>query len=313
VHTEPDLDAVRGKDPDLGALAGRCLRKDPDQRPSADLVHGQLNALTGGRPVPNPAPGTAPCADPGPAAGNPKPAQPFPLGRVRLAVAPMILLAALITALTILNTGGRGLPELGPVPGTSPNPGAATPATGGTAPRTQISAGPTVGVDGTPGTNTDGTRPTTGTGARVQPVKFGFDDGTTQSWGPFWNDANISATVTNQTVYSGSYALRLQANTHYNRPPAIGTTRVDGLTAGATVTFHLWYGGQGSGTILPFVQDNAGVQWAPQTFSLPAGTGWHTFTWTVPKTTPHALGIQFDTTNTADVVVALDSVDWAST
>jgi tRNA A-37 threonylcarbamoyl transferase component Bud32 len=309
VHTDPDLDAAGGKDPDLGALAGRCLHKDPAQRPPADLVRGQLDAATRGRPARQAEPGTPTPGDLGVAARNAKPARPF--ARARLAVAPMILLAAIITTLTILNTGAHGLPELGPDPATSPTLGTTAPVTASAAPRTQISAGPTVGLDGTPGANTNDTRPATGTGARTQTVKFGFDDGTTQSWGPFWNGANITATVTSQTVYSGSYALRLQANTHYDRPPAIGTTHVNGLTAGTTVTFHLWYGGQGSGSILPFVQDNAGVQWAPQTFALPATTGWRTFTWTVPNTTPHALGIQFNTTNTADAVVALDSVNWA--
>jgi hypothetical protein len=44
---------------------------------------------------------------------------------------------------------------------------------------------------------------------------------------------------------------------------------------------------------------------------LPAAIGWHTFTWSVPDTTPHALGIQFNTTDTADVVVAIDSVTWS--
>jgi hypothetical protein len=311
VHTDPDLDAACDRESGLGALARRCLHKDPAQRPPADLVRGQLDAATRRRPTRQAVPGTPTPGDLGAAARNAKPARPF--ARARLAVAPMILLAAIITALTILNTRAPGQPEFGPDPATSPTRGTTAPVTASVAPRTQISAGPTVGLDGASGADTNGTQPATGTDARAQTVKFGFDDGTTQSWGPFWNGTNITAIATHQTVYGGSYALRLQANTHYDRPPAIGTTHVNGLTAGATVTFHLWYGGQGSGSVLPFVEDNAGVQWARQTFALPATTGWHTFTWTVPNTPPHALGIQFNTTNSADVVIALDSVDWAST
>jgi hypothetical protein len=224
----------------------------------------------------------------------------------------MILLAGIVTALTIVNTGDRGRPELGPVPVPVAPPTAGASAPADAVPHTQLNASGPVGRSGGPGSRTRGTGPVTETGGQVQTVKFGFDDGTAQTWGPFWNGNNITSTVTRQTVYGGGYALRMQANTHYDRPPAIGTTHIDGLSVGAKVTFHLWYGGQGSGAVLPFVQDGAGVvRWAPQTFALPVSTGWHTFTWTVPGTTPHAIGIQFNTVDTADVVIALDSVNWS--
>ena len=323
VHTDPDLGEVHGKDANLGALAEECLNKDPSQRPAADAVHNRL--VTPAPSVPAPPRESVALSPRESVALSPRePDAPssqarrrniLTVGRrmthARLSMAPMILLAGIVAALTILGTGGRGLLELGPAPATSPTRGANAPTTAGAAP-TEISAAPAVGPDGAPASRTGGTRPATGTGTQVQAVTFGFDDGTTQTWGPFWNGNNITATVTDQTVYGGTHALLVQANTHYDRPPAIGTTHLDGLTAGATVTFHLWYGGQGSGTILPFVEDNTGVRWAPQTFALPASTGWHTFIWTVPDTTPHALGMQFNTTNTADVVVALDSVNWTS-
>jgi serine/threonine protein kinase len=307
VHTEPDLGAIRGISNDLCTLAASALRKDPTQRPAADLV---LTRLTAASPSERPSAAVSPSRPPAPDARR----SLRPLAHARLAVAPMILLAAIVTALTIVNTSGSGMPELGPGASMPPAPGATGPTTSAAAPP----AGPGPATRGAAPARPDpgsGTRTTTGTVARAQTARFGFDDGTPQTWGPFWNGNNVAATVTSQTVYSGTCSLRLAANTHDDRPPAIGTTHVDGLTAGATVTFHLWYGGQGTGTIRPFVQDNTAARaahWARQTFALPTTAGWHTFTWTVPDVTPHALGIQFDTIDVPDVVVALDSVAWNS-
>jgi serine/threonine protein kinase len=237
VHTEPDLSALYSKDPNLGALAGNCLRKDPSQRPAADLALSQLAAVAPSQPAPQCEPGALPSQPPVPPQASSRVAsRTVPrFTHARLAVAPMILLAAIITALTIVNAGGGSLPELGPGPGLPLTPATSAPATASAAPHPGVGPAPT----GAPRSNTGGTQRATGPGAQTQTFRFDFEDGTAQAWGPFWNGDNITAAVTNQTVYGGRYALQLQANTHYNRPPAIGTTHVDGLTAGATVTFHL--------------------------------------------------------------------------
>jgi hypothetical protein len=143
-----------------------------------------------------------------------------------------------------------------------------------------------------------------------QQLRYGFED-SVAPWADAWNAANLHADVYAGLADTGHSSLRLRVAPNPAAPPAIGTDRVAGLRPGATVTFRIYYAGQGSGLVRPYVQDDGGgIDWtatAPLTLS---GRGWTTYAWQVPDATVRRLGLEVDSTGTTGLVLALDSVAW---
>jgi len=131
-------------------------------------------------------------------------------------------------------------------------------------------------------------------------------------WGMWWGyDWGVESVATSQ-AYDGKQSLQVRVTGQYF---AIGTKHIDGLAPGSTVTIHVWYGGQGSGYICPFVQDLAfHEQWIPQEplYLAPSEKpGWHTYSWVIPTLTLNGTGFQLEKTSPrSDFVVLLDAVTW---
>jgi Helix-turn-helix domain len=148
-------------------------------------------------------------------------------------------------------------------------------------------------------------------------VRFSFETGL-PPWGRFWNGQNVATSITNVAAYDGQHALRLATAPDSGRKPAVGTTsengRLAGIRAGSIVTFHVRYGGQGTGGFAPFVYDskNQPVWSTTPALQLPqAGTaGWITYQWKVPPVTPTAIGIQIANAGDDDFIFDLDGVSW---
>lgn len=139
-------------------------------------------------------------------------------------------------------------------------------------------------------------------------LRYGFED-PVSPWAPAWNAANLTAGVATGLADTGHRSLRLQAAPDVDGPPAIGTAATD-LRPGTIVTVRLYDVG-GSGTVRPYVQDtDGGIHWpsmSPPT--LQRGT-WTTCSWQVPQVPVQRVGLELDSTGTAGLVIALDTVEW---
>jgi hypothetical protein len=141
-------------------------------------------------------------------------------------------------------------------------------------------------------------------------LRYGFE-ASVAPWAAAWDAANLHADIYAGAADTGRRSLRLRASPDAAAPPAIGTADVAGLQPDATVTFRVYYAGQGSGGIRPYVQDaGGGIHWtttAPLTLSH---RGWTTYSWQVPDVPVRRLGLELDSLGTDVLVVALDSVVW---
>lgn len=242
----------------------------------------------------------------------------------RLAVA-VAAAAAAVTATAVLLTDTPGTPH--PNGGHSSNaqaPGTTTPSATGAAPAATGATGPppaatSVSLAGDagsrvtqpaspPGGVTHAAPGTAGVAALGAPsARVSFEDGT-DDWGPFWGGDKLSRTLTTQVAYDGTHSLLLTAGPGSDAC-AIGTDRVPGLTAGAVVTLHVWFGGQGQGDLRPFVQDTGYHEHFQSPTGL-RGSGWTTVSFTVPGVSVKGIGFQIDNTGGGNLVIALDAVDW---
>ena len=181
-----------------------------------------------------------------------------------------------------------------------------------------LSTKTSTGSDDTPGSECDPNGITApeppSDNLRISPtptlIRADFEGGPLR-WGPFWNAPNVHEEITTEHAYHGTHAQRVQVGPGL---AAIGTTHIDGLHPGSVVTLHIWYSGQGSGRICPFVQDTRLLpEWVQQE-DLELATqdrpGWRAYTWTMPDLPVHGIGIQLNNTGANDFVILLDAVTW---
>ena len=139
-------------------------------------------------------------------------------------------------------------------------------------------------------------------------LRYGFED-PVNPWVPAWNAGNLTAGVATGLADTGDRSLRLQAAPEVDAPPAIGTAAAD-LRPGTTVTVRLYYAG-GSGTVRPYVQDtDGGIHWPSMSPPTLQRGSWTTCSWQVPQVPVQRVGIELDSTGTAGLVIALDTVEW---
>jgi transcriptional regulator with XRE-family HTH domain len=140
-------------------------------------------------------------------------------------------------------------------------------------------------------------------------TRYSFEE-TTAPWGIFWQGNELTPSITSQIAYDGSHALKLQVHPS-STPPAFGTTHIGGLRPGSMVTFHVWYGGQGHGRLLPFVQNTTyGTDWSHSPPLTLSDAGWITYTWEVPAVPLRAIAFQLDTMGSETLIIALDAIAW---
>jgi hypothetical protein len=257
--------------------------------------------------------------------------------KARINLPVLILFAAAVVSVLILDSGAgnqpRALAPTHPLPSIAPTDPASAPPTTDTSTRTGTGTGtlsPTVpttvrtmappvpttgsgrGPNPSPTTNPAGPGPTLRAAPVIPtPARMSFEDDT-DTWGPFWNGSQVSITTTTAVAYDGTHALWLHATPVHGQNTAVGTTHIDGLHAGMTVTLHVWYGGQGDGKVSPFIQaaDDTPI-FPPTSITLPRATGWTSLTFTIPATvTPKGIGVQLDVNNGIDLDIAVDSVSW---
>lgn len=328
VHAEPDVDQVH--DPRLRAVIGQCLAKDPDQRPTLDEVLLRLDPTT---PLGDEWPPPALAAE----LARHIPPRPRRLTGRRVAVVAAVMLAATLATTAILtdttngthpangptptiepgtttpsatNSGGRTAPN-GPISSTTANSGSGVAAPPHTAPLSLAGdiGQPPAAHSGPTGGSAPVARSGGGAGAvAVASARVSFEDGD-DDWGAFYGGDKLVHTVTTQVAYDGTHSLLLTTDPGNDDACAIGTDRTPGLTAGAVVTLHIWYGGQGHGEIRPFVQDTHYDNHFQSTTPLRA-TGWTTVTFTIPNIAFKGIGFQIDNTGSGNLVLALDAVNW---
>jgi hypothetical protein len=146
-----------------------------------------------------------------------------------------------------------------------------------------------------------------GTGRQL---RYGFEVAVAP-WAAAWNAANLHADIYPGAADTGRRSLRLRALPDRAAPPAIGTADVAGLQPGATVTFRIYYAGQGNGGIRPYAEDaGGGIHWTATPPLTLRHRGWTTYSWQVPDVAVRHIGLELDSLGTDALVIGLDSVVW---
>jgi len=189
-------------------------------------------------------------------------------------------------------------PSTKPVPSPLPAPSPTPPA--GSVSITTVSC--TVTLNGVPqaGTCSGMFTPNSSTPApATDPVRFDFEDGTTQGWAGSWGAVSV-ANSTAQAA-SGTHSLAITTSSGY---PAVAV-RVSGLSSGMTVIYHVW-SPQAGVVVAPFATDPAFHNAFPPNVRLNAG--WNAFGWTVPSlSSVRSIGLQV---NQMSGTIYLDAVAW---
>ncbi|MEO3928868.1 hypothetical protein ABGB07_34175 [Micromonosporaceae bacterium B7E4] len=208
-----------------------------------------------------------------------------------------------------------GSPFASPTPsGTAAPSGSARPSATTSGPRPGSTAratdDPGEPAPRTPPRRADPPRPPSTSGApRAQggrTVRLSFESGT-DGFDDYWGSLSVDRTTA--THYDGRYALSLTSSAPGYA--AAGTTRdVSSLRAGKRVTFHVWFGGRGAGTVQPWVMDTADRVHETAGERGLSGSGWMTITWTVPSVTVQAVGLELHSTAGGATEVRLDALSW---
>ena len=149
-----------------------------------------------------------------------------------------------------------------------------------------------------------------GAAATGRRLRYGFEV-SVLPWAAAWNAANLHADIYAGAADTGRRSLRLRALPDPAAPPAIATAEVAGLQPGATVTFHIYFAGQGRGGIRPYVEDaGGGIHWTATPPLTLSHRGWTTYSWQVPDGAIQRIGLELDSLGTAALVIGLDSVVW---
>lgn len=132
-----------------------------------------------------------------------------------------------------------------------------------------------------------------------------FEDAQPDGWSAAWGPVAVANTTARS--YSGSHALAVTVTgTSY---PAIATrSGLSGITAGATVTMHLYAPAGSAISVQPYVFD---ASWSMITGPTdPLAPGWNTITWQVPINGPNALGLQINNSTDWNGDLVLDAVSF---
>lgn len=330
VHESPDLDSI--PDDRLRELAAACLAKDPAGRPTPDELLRRLNGAT--EVLPEVWLPPAVLADVVARKAPPRSSRSFRRLPTRLALAGVgVAAAAVLTASVVTDIGVPRESASGitppvethqPVPSTSlastapvdpgpPSPSPAPPQSPGqgVSPGQPRTSNPAAGGSaGTGGGGGGGQVPAPGAGAPAQKplARMNFENGN-DDWVAYYGGSQLSLYRTTQVAYDGAYSLHVTASPG-SEGKAIGADELSGVHAGTVVTMHIWYGGEGQGTIKPFVQDTSyDNHFAGGNLTL-RNTGWNTVAFTVPSVSVKAIGFQLDVSGGSDLVVDLDAVNW---
>jgi hypothetical protein len=139
-----------------------------------------------------------------------------------------------------------------------------------------------------------------------QPVRFDFEDGTTQGWGVSWG-STASVASESAVAFTGSHGLALDVSgTGW---PAVGVTSgLSGAGPGNLVTYHVWAPAGVSAGVSPMLFDSG---WhASVLASQQLQAGWNTVSFTIPSTTAGVseLGLQVNDGSGWTGRLVLDSV-----
>jgi hypothetical protein len=139
-----------------------------------------------------------------------------------------------------------------------------------------------------------------------QPVRFDFEDGTTQGWGVSWG-STVSVSNELGAAFTGSHGLALDvAGTGW---PAVGVTSgLSGAGPGSFVTYRVWAPAGVSAALSPVLFDSG---WhASVLASQQLQPGWNTVSFTIPGTSNglNELGLQINDGSGWAGRLVLDSV-----
>jgi hypothetical protein len=150
---------------------------------------------------------------------------------------------------------------------------------------------------------TKASAPATGSGA----VGLSFESGS-DGFGEYWGYDKLTVARTTASHYDGSYSLSIKATA--SGYVAAGTKKnVSGLKPGQKVTFHVWFGGTGAGTVQPWVMDTgSGVHFPVSERGL--SSGWTSVTMIVPQVSAMAVGIELYNSTGGTAEIRIDAVSW---
>jgi len=339
VHDQPAKEALACQDKQLRDLIAQCLDKDPQRRPTpARIIEAAAAGGCAGE-------GWLPAAIAAQAASRSAHAARLmqhaarrrTLQRVRVALAPLLLILAILAAVVLLGRGGTGhglsteppastAPGLGgaPTPAVS---GAGSPGTGrssATAPAGSGASGNPGGAGGkaTAGAAAGTSTATSGAGALLNSTsaaaqttsspRYSFEN-STDGWGTAQN-SDVTRASSSAFHDDGSYALAMtdtaaQANTYVG---VVISALSDGPAPGNTSTAWIYVPSGTSQSIKAHLYIQRGSAWqnAPDTVLTPGG--WHELAYTTPAAfgAVTSVGVQFSKSGTTGVTVYLDAVTW---
>src|SRR6266704_1707652 len=113
-------------------------------------------------------------------------------------------------------------------------------------------------------------------------VKYGFEGGTTQGWGPAWG--KIATSNSSAVAYSGTHSLGIGLSSTGASHPAVDVAHPKaGLTVGGTVTYEVWEPVTATiADVRPYVTDLNGIAAFTPAHTLTPGK-WTTISWKIPE------------------------------
>jgi len=349
VHDAPDKDALALQDKQLRALIEACLDKDPQRRPTpAQIVErcsGAGRTGEGWLPATLAAQVARRSAHAATLIG--RAARKRTIQRVRIGLAPLLLILAIVVTAVLLGHGDApgiatapppsatpGPSDAGAGPGSGGAPGGTQPqgtigtgsAAGGTAGQGGGAAGGLGGIGGSAGGNggVATSVPATGgnaggnAGGSAPPAaapptsdKYSFETGT-ENWGVA-NGSDVSLSQSSLEQRDGLFSLALDdtAAKTTSYVAAVSPALSDGPAAGTRVTAWIFLPG-GSGQSVRaklYVQNGSGNQQSPAVETL--AVGWNELTYTTPAIgTITRVGVQVNKSGTGELTVYLDAVSW---
>ena len=140
-----------------------------------------------------------------------------------------------------------------------------------------------------------------------QPLRFDFEDGTTQGWGVSWGS---TVAVSNEagTAFTGSRGLALDVSG--SGYPAVGeSSNLAGLAPGSPVTYEVWAPAGVSASVAPMVFDG---NWSVTVLGAqPLTAGWNAIRFTLPSVSGlRVLGLQINDGSYWQGRLVLDAVSF---
>jgi len=144
-------------------------------------------------------------------------------------------------------------------------------------------------------------------------VKYGFEGGTTQGWGPAWG--KIATSNSSTVAYSGTHSLAIGLSSTGASYPAVEVAPPKaGLTVGGTVTYEVWEPVTATiAYVRPYVTDLNWIEVFAPAHTLTPGK-WTTISWKVPRVNGFTtLGLEVDNPTAWRGTINLDTVAYGGT